>query len=79
MSSVLERNGKGRMGQGIVRRKRCEGERCRDGLLQASGVAQGAYQSVMGFKAVLIQMDGGAKAFHRLIRIACSELIKASL
>jgi hypothetical protein len=65
MAGALQRNGKRGVGKWVIGRQRGEGERSCDGLIELTGISQGADQTVMSF--VLLRIGG-----ERLSKCACS-------
>ena len=57
----LERDGERGVGQGVGRGESDEGQGCADGLLEASGVAEGSDEAVMSFEVRGVGGDGGAE------------------
>jgi len=63
-----------------VSRGECgEGEGGSDGLLEASGIAEGAHQAMMRLNVGGVGVDGGTKALGSGGGVGCCEKIEALL
>ena len=79
VAGMLQRNGEGSVGQGVMGSKRGEGEGGGDGLLEAAGVAQSADEAVMRLDVRRVGGDGGAEGLDRFGWGAGSEQIEPAL
>ena len=76
MTSLLQGDGEGCVGQGIGWRQRGERQGRSDGLLEAPRVSEGAYQAMMGLETAGIRSDRSTKALDCAERIAGCKLIQ---
>ena len=79
VSGLLQRDGKSRVGQGIVWRQRNEGQCGCNGLLQPAHIAKGANESVVRFIEVWIRHDRRTEALNSLCSRAFGELVQSAL
>jgi hypothetical protein len=79
VAGLLERDGKSRMGKGIVRRESCQRQCRTDGLFQTSRITQSANQAVVRLKAVQILDNRCAKAVDRAGSISGGQMIQPQL
>ncbi len=79
VSGALQGDGEGGVGQGVVGGEGGEGEGSGDGLLEATGVGQGADEAVVGFDVVFVRGERGAEDLSRLDGEAGFKQIEAAL
>jgi len=79
VAGSLQADGECCVSQGIEWGEGSERQGGTDGLVELTGIAQGANEAVVGLNMILIDGDGGAKELCGISSIAGGEQVKATL